>query len=483
MDDKFNPEKDYRRNSVDLSSFDLTPFKELFEQEDAEKEAAEKARLEKLEKEKADKEAMLRAQKEAELREKQKKEREAAEREAILKARREREEARRAAEKEKAAAEAARRAEEAAKHKEKMEGKQPEKAADNQSLDDFSSILNLKGLKGDSENSIEPVELTEEFFNYKPPMPSPKSAFHSAICAILIIAILAASGLAGYTYFFAGRDKKELSNTEYIGTSPDYQPYKKLEVHYPATKFPQFISDDMKAVYTQNNNSVGWLSIDDTPIDFPIVQYKDNARYLNAYNFYDKGARYGSPFMDFRCNPTALSKNTVIYAHHMNNKLFFGSLDKYENPDFYKNHPYINFQTLSGNCTFKVYAAFYATTETNVDAGFVFDYYNPNMNNENFKGYIELLNQYAIYTTDAGLDSSDKIITLSTCAHVYDDLRKGGVDTRFVVVGRLLRNGEKASKGKESVTEHNDYRRPQLWYDVNQKSNPYTASRKWKAIM
>lgn len=482
MDDKFNSEKDYKKNSVDLSSFDLTPFKELFEQEDAEREAAEKARLEKLEKEKADKEAMLRAKKEAELLEKQKREREAAEREAILKARREREEARRAAEKERAAAEAAKRAEEAAKHKGKS-AKKPEKVENDKGLEGFSSILNLKGLNGGNGEDSEKVELTEEFFNYKPPMEAPASALHSAICAILIIAILACSGFAGYRYLFAGNDKKELSNTEYVGTSPDYLPFKNLVANYPATTYPQNITDDLKAAYSQNSDTVGWLSIDDTPIDFPIVQFKDNRHYLNAYNFYNKGARYGSPFMDFRCNPTSLSKNTVIYAHHMNNKQFFGSLDKYENPDFYKDHPYIKYQTLTETLTFKVYAAFYATTETNADAGFVFDYYNPNMNNENFKGYIELLNQYAIYTTDAGLNASDKIITLSTCAHVYDDLRKGGVDTRFVVVGRLLRGGEKVSEGKESVTENNDYRRPQIWYDAKQKSNPYTAYRKWKAIM
>ena len=101
------------------------------------------------------------------------------------------------------------------------------------------------------------------------------------------------------------------------------------------------------------------------------------------------------------------------------------------------------------------------------------------MSDASFDGYIKMLDQYALYTTEAGLKASDRIITLSTCSHVYDSLKSGGVDTRLVVVGRLLRSGEDESVNTENVTVNSNYRRPQIWYDNQNKTNPYASFRSW----
>lgn len=498
MDENF----DKKRSDIDLTAFDLTPFKELFAEEDAQKEAEKKAREEQKiieEKEIAQKEEEVSPEKEAE--------EAAAIEEARIKAEkkaaREKEEARRAAEKEAMAILAAKRAEEARKEADMAKSarlleraeaentieiinEEEETTAEEvkeENLDSFASILTITNEDGEAqEEQRDKIELTDEYFNYTPEMPSPKSGIYSAICAVLILAFIGCTAFAGYTYFFKGKNKAEASNTEYIGTSPAYAPYSDLAVKYPAA-LNENINPDLKTAYALNNETVGWLSIDGTPVDYPIVQSADNTKYLSYTNFYGKGARYGTPFMDFRCDALGLSKNTIIYSHHMNNNLFFGSLDNYENSNYYKDHPYIEYQTLNGNYKFKVYAVFYATTEAESDGGFVFDYYNPNMSDDNFKGYIELLDQYAIYKTDAGLTATDKIITLSTCTHVYDNLKKGGVDTRLVVVGRMLRDGEDASTGNETVTENSEYRRPQIWYDASQKDNPYASYRTWRASL
>ena len=136
--------------------------------------------------------------------------------------------------------------------------------------------------------------------------------------------------------------------------------------------------------------------------------------------------------------------------------------------------------SITASYAFKVYAVFYATTQVEDDGGYVFDYYNPDISDESFSGYIELLNQYALYTTDAGLEKTDKIITLSTCTHVYDDLKNGGVDTRLVVVGRLVRDDETNEFDADDVIVNEDYRKPQLWYDKNDEANPYSSHRSWK---
>ena len=498
MDENFEK----KRSEIDITSFDLTPFKEYFEEEDAQKAAAKKARDEQIIREEANKAAKAKAERKAALDEKQKRElaqaQAEAERKAQEKAAREKEEARRAALKAAEAALAAKRAEEA-KEKVNMEKSAklleriheddtviPEtdeaEETEEENIDRISSILSIDNQENkDDGQQRDKIELTDEYFNYVPDMPSPKSGIYTAVCIILALAFLGCTGFAGYNYFFAGKNKGEPSNTEYIGTSPEYAPFSELKMKYlnlessPANK-------QLAAAYAQNQDTVGWLSIKGTPVDYPIVQAKDNMKYLSYTNFYGKGARYGTPFMDFRCNASANSKNTIIYSHHMNNNLFFGSLDRYENPDYCKDHSIIEYQTLNGTQKYKVYAVFYATTQAEDDGGYVFDYYNPNMSDESFKGYIGLLNQYAIYTTDAGLAATDKVITLSTCTHVYDNLKKGGVDARLVVVGRLLRDGED-EKSKLNAEENSEYRRPQIWYDANEKDNPYAAYRTWRASM
>lgn len=487
MDENFEK----KRSEIDLTTFDLTPFKELFAEEDAQKEAEKKAREEQKVIEEAEKIAAEKEEYDA----KKAEEEEAALKEAQLKAQkqaeREKEEARRAAEKTAAAVLAAKRAEEAKKevnmaksarlleHAQEDNSIIPEKeATEEEKIENISSILEISNTE-EKEETAEKVELTDEFLNYVPDMPSPKSGIYSAICAILIIAFLGCTGFAGYNYFFAGKTKGEPSNTQYIGTSPEYAPFGELKPNYTNLENSP-ANPELKAAFTQNSDTVGWLSIKGTPVDYPIVKTTDNSKYLSYFNFYGKGARYGTPFMDFRCDPAAQSKNTIIYSHHMNNNLFFGSLDNYENSTYCRSHPVIEYQTLNGTNKYKVYAVFYATTQAADDGGFVFDYYNPNMSDENFKGYIELLNQYALYTTDAGLAATDKIITLSTCTHVYDNLKKGGVDTRLVVVGRLLREGEEEKK-EVGIEENGEYRRPQIWYDANEKENPYASYRTWRA--
>lgn len=522
-----------KKKDIDLSSFDLEPFKEYFEEEDAQKAVEEKAKQEKIIREETKKAIALKAEKEARLRKKQEEARRAAEKKARLKAKeraeRERREAELAAKKEAQAIADAKRAEElevraaaerAAQEKAKAaddaqnanetaseensetneekaakllehvqddEAVVPESSEEDggQADDKISSILAISHTDEETgERKRERIELADDFFDYSPEMESPRGGLYSAICAVLIIAFLACTAFAGYTYFFADKKGKvEASNTQYVGSSPEYSPFDGLQAKYPAAVYPAGISDELKGAFSQNSNMVGWLTIDGTPIDYPIVKTTDNYHYLNYSNFYNKAARFGTPFMDFRCDANNLSKNTVIYSHHMNNEMDFGSLDKYTNSNYYKEHPYISYQTLRGNLTYKVYAVFYATTQAESDGGFVFDYYNPDMGDENFKGYIELLNQYAIYTTDAGLEATDRIITLSTCSHVYDNLRTEGVDTRLVVVGRLLRDGEKADTGNETAQENSDYRRPQLWYDQNKKDNPYAAYRTWRAAL
>ena len=492
-------QKKDRRSEIDLTEFDLTDFKEYFEEEDAQREAEAK---EKAEREAAEEAARLAEEERIRLeaqRQKEEEERKAAEELAARKKAefeiREKEESRRAAERAAAAALAAKKAEEAKKLEQKeiaarlleqadvdnempLEQPKVESVAEEAKKIEFAAFSSILDIESNSSQSAEQTENDEETDLFVEDKPKKKGTAVTVICIILAIATVVCSTLAVLNFINKKNNSSEEGDTPVAANS--FDPYGELTVGYKEAVYPDSINENLKAMYSENDDLAGWLTIDGTAIDYPIMQDSANKHYLYDNNAFDESSRYGTPFLDFRCDKNNLSKNTVIYGHYMNNDAHFGSLESYTDKAYYKQHPVIRYDTLTGSYTFKVYAVFYATTQSEADGGYVFDYYNPAMSDESFSGYIELLNQYALYTTDAGLEKTDKIITLSTCTHVYDNLRNGGVDTRLVVVGRLLRGGENESVDTDSVTVNADYRRPQLWYDKNGKTNPYSANRSWK---
>ncbi len=486
-----------KRSDIDLTSFDLTDFKKYFDEEDAQKEAEKKkkaeqeaqAEAERLAKEEAETKEQLRLKMEAE-------QKAQAEFEAKKKAefeQREKEEARLAAEKAAAAALAAKKAqEEKQKEQQEISARLLVQADVDNSMDleiptsteepkikfaDFASILDIENSQAENTDIESEVE---ELADFLPNKEKRKNILFTVICVILCVATIVCSVFAVFNFLKEPENDGDEGDTAPVNNASGYSPYSDLSVKYNSAEYPNSINPQLKAMYSENEDLVGWLTINSTAIDYPIMQDSNNKYYLYNHNAYGESARYGTPFIDFRCNKFELSKNTVIYGHHMNNNTHFGSLDGYQDVDYFKKHPLIKYDTLTNSYTFKVYAVFYATTQSSVDSGYVFDYYNPNMSSSNFNGYIQMLKQYALYTTEAGLNSNDKIITLSTCTHVYDSLKSGGVDARLVVVGRLLRQGESESMNTDNVLVNSNYRRPQIWYDKNGKTNPYAAYRSWK---
>ena len=98
------------------------------------------------------------------------------------------------------------------------------------------------------------------------------------------------------------------------------------------------------------------------------------------------------------------------------------------------------------------------------------------MSDNNMVGYIEQVKQRALYETGVSLEPTDKIITLSTCIYDYGK----SIDTRFVVVARLLHEGESEEIDASLVKDNPDYRRPQVWYNSKGKTNPYKNTAKWQ---
>lgn len=252
------------------------------------------------------------------------------------------------------------------------------------------------------------------------------------------------------------------------------------------SKFPSGILDSLKAAYAVNDNLAGWLTIPGTEVDTAILQASDNKRYL-TYDFYENytsetsSRNYGNLFLDYRCYTDGeLSKNMIIHGHTTGRsdgipKQAFRSLYDYRDKEHFIDCPLIKYSTLYGEHTYKICAVFYSTTQKSADNGYFFNYIYPDMSDSNMVGYIEQVKQRALYETGVTLESTDKIITLSTCIYDYGK----SVDTRLVVVGRLLHDGESTDIDSSLVKDNSDYRRPQIWYNSHGQTNPYKNSTTW----
>ncbi len=252
------------------------------------------------------------------------------------------------------------------------------------------------------------------------------------------------------------------------------------------TQYPEGILEELKQAYAINNDLAGWLSIPGTEMDTAVLLGDDNDYYLKK-DFYKKTTyetsadNYGNIYLDYRCLPDNLSRNMVIHGHTTGKsdgvpKQAFRSLYDYRDKNHFIKNPIIKYKTLTGEYTYKICAVFLSNTQPKDDNGYFFNYIYPDMGENNMVGYIEQVNQRKLYETGVSLEPTDKVITLSTCIYDYGK----NVDTRLVVVGRLLHEGESEAIDASLVKDNPDYRRPQVWYNAKGKTNPYKGAEKWQ---
>lgn len=169
---------------------------------------------------------------------------------------------------------------------------------------------------------------------------------------------------------------------------------------------------DLATLLTVNEDVVGELKVNNTNVDYPVVQAKDNDYYLNHNINKEKNAN-GWIFMDYRNNSMNLDKNTIVYGHNMYySGVMFGTLHKTANSSWYTNpeNQIITFNTLYENMQFKIFSI-YRVPKTNdyLRAFFTGD--------EDFLSFIDLIQKRSIYNFNVNVLPTDKILTLSTCSN------------------------------------------------------------------
>lgn len=191
-----------------------------------------------------------------------------------------------------------------------------------------------------------------------------------------------------------------------------------------------FLSD-YQALYLQNNDIVGWIKIEDTKINYPVMQSKDNPNFYLKHGFDKSYTDYGCPYVQENCDVDIPSDNLIIYGHNMKDSSMFSGLMMYTDKSFWESHKTIRFDTLTEKCNYEVIAVFKTVVYTDSPESFkYYQFINADTRDE-FNAYITKCKELALYDTGVTAEYGDKLITLSTCEYS----RNNG---RMVVVAKKI---------------------------------------------
>ncbi len=181
----------------------------------------------------------------------------------------------------------------------------------------------------------------------------------------------------------------------------------------------------------QNNDIIGWIEIENTIINYPVLQCEDNNFYM-THNYKKEYSAEGSIFLDKDYNWELPSSNLLLYGHNNKNKTMFAELLNYKEESYYKEHPTIRFTTLAEDKTYEIIAVFksrvYYKSEKDV---FRYYYFINAENEEEYNNYINESKKASLYDTGKTATYGDQLLTLSTCEYSQED-------GRFVVVAKKL---------------------------------------------
>lgn len=233
---------------------------------------------------------------------------------------------------------------------------------------------------------------------------------------------------------------------------------------------PLVVLDSMTELLNENPDVAGWITVDDTKIDNVVLQTDNNEYYLDK-DFYGNRNIAGQIYIDYRCIANDYDKNQsdniIIYGHNQADQTMFGTLKKYKikkdntkNFDFYLDHPTFKFSNLYEEYTYKIVAMFVVEVEPyQTRDGVVFDYHNyVNFNkNRTFSDFEENILARTAVNTGVDFNEDDKFITLSTCSNEFEP-------SRFVVIGRRVRDGESPEVDVSKAAINEDMLEPDYNY-------------------
>lgn len=185
----------------------------------------------------------------------------------------------------------------------------------------------------------------------------------------------------------------------------------------------------VKTLKSENSDIIGWIEIENTKINYPVLQTTDDEYYL-THNYKKEKTEKGSIFLSKDYNWDRPSDNLQIYGHNLGNGEMFQELLKYTDEKFYKEHPNIRFTTANEDSIFEIIAVFKSKVYYKSDKDVFRYYYFINAETEKeYNEFVENAKKASLYKINATAKYKEQLMTLSTCSYHTED-------GRFVVVAR-----------------------------------------------
>ncbi|NLE56697.1 MAG: class B sortase [Lentisphaerae bacterium] len=183
-----------------------------------------------------------------------------------------------------------------------------------------------------------------------------------------------------------------------------------------ATPEPPMLPN-LAPLYDQNPDLAGWLTIEGTVIDYPVMFRPDDDDHYLTHNFDNEKDQNGSLLIQMGCDPFASGRNTIIHGHNMKSGKMFGDLEEYKKEAYWKEHPVIRFDTLYERGEYEVVAVFLSQVYRKTDDVFKYYHFFGAKSQAEFDEFYSNIKALALYDTGVTAQYGDTFITLSTCVY------------------------------------------------------------------
>ena len=255
-----------------------------------------------------------------------------------------------------------------------------------------------------------------------------KKTLSIVIVAALVIVFIVSAFMVGKYFMDSKKQQAEFDKLSEMVTKPTEsttdaegattQPV--FDTTAPEAEVSPFIPE-YQEVYKLNGDMVGWIKIEGTKVNYPVMHTPDNPNYYLKRDFNGAYSDWGCIYMREECDINKPSDNITIYGHNMNDGSMFGALRQYNSEDFYKEHNLIFFDTLTEYHVYEIFSVF--KTSANEGEGFAYHQMEDAANEKEFNDFVAQCKKLSFYDTGITPKYGEKLICLSTCEYTLDNGR------------------------------------------------------------
>ena len=256
-----------------------------------------------------------------------------------------------------------------------------------------------------------------------------------ALFIVIVILLLIAFGVSAFmvgTYLLEGKAQEERNDelvnivanaqtTQAATEAPETTAETTVETTVETEPPEPTMIPGYQEIYELNPHTVGWLKIEGTKLDYPVLQTPDDPNYYLYRDFDGKDSKRGSVYAWGAADINTPSDNITLFGHNMADGTMFATLNNYVNKYYWEENNLIFFDTLNEYHMYKIFAVF--KTSANIGEGFSYHQFVDAENEAEFDAFVQTCKSLSFYDTGITPVYGDKIITLSTCEYTLDNGR------------------------------------------------------------